>query len=269
MSDVEVDPKAGEEKCEEGKNAIPDVHLPKLIWAEIIPREQRPAPSVSSKTSHKGELGSGSCLSTVNKGRPMSSKEDLFKRTIIQTAAVQAVMDVNGIPDGKNISAKDWQNLFRKNGLEVSINQINHSFKRKEGNRRPLTSAMYMTLREALKDPSRNLILQRTVLSMERRRTQNKKIGNDYTPRNLTLISREETHKIEKVPRLSDVKNALETVVQWVNVKGTQREIEFFEEFSSRIESEDINETEQIRVENMVTATISENGDFTLNNIKI
>ena len=249
MSDVKEDIKTGEERCKEGKNAITGVHRPNLIWAESNQRE--PALSATRKPSKEGRLGLGSGFNTANKGRPMSSKEDLLKRTIIQTAAQQAVMDVNGIPDGKNISAKDWQNVFRENGLEVSVNQINHSFKRKEGNKRPLTSAMYMTLREALKDPHRNLILQRTVLTMERRRTQHENIGNYCTPRNLTLISREETNKIEKVPRLSDVKKALETVVQWVNVKGTQREIEFFKEFSSRIESVDIKKTEQIGVDSI------------------
>ena len=74
---------------------------------------------------------------------------------------------------------------------------------------------------------------------------------------------------------MSHVKEALEIVVRWVNFKGTQSDMNFFNGFCSRIESEVINEPKQIdymaRKENR-RFPIQDNGDmvnFKLENIKL
>jgi len=182
----------------------------------------------------------------VSKGRPTNSKKGLDRKAVIQSEAILAVKKVNGIPYMKDISAKDWQYIFRSNGQDVSINQINNSFKRKGEKKRPLTASMFITLREAMKDPTRNLLLRRTVERIERTALHHDRIGVD-TPSNCALPGQEIE---EEVPKAREVGEALKTVQSWVNAHGSNKEIDFFKTFSSHIQSEVTKEKRQKMIEN-------------------
>ena len=201
----------------------------------------------------------------VSKGRPTTSKKGLDRKAVLQSEAILAVKKINGIPYMKDISAKDWQYIFRSNGQDVSINQINNSFKRKGEKKRPLTASMYITLREALKDPTRNLVLRRTVQRIESTASHHESIDVD-TPPSVALPGQEVAE--EEVPKAKEVQEALETVERWVNANGTTKEIDFFKRFSSRMESEVNKENKQKMIADYTETRVFAGGASTASCLK-
>ena len=170
------------------------------------------------------------------KGRPTELEKIKKKKNELMSDVIKAVKAVNKIPLMKSITWKDWFSIFNNNGLKLSENSINHVFKRKGGARRPLTDAMYQTLKCAMKYPEKYLLLKRTVHRVETRATHCEEVGIP-TPANLSLPGYE-LHPDDPQPTAVEVMTALKVVSAWVKINGSGKEVEFFKCFTDKIDQE-------------------------------
>ena len=135
----------------------------------------------------------------------MQRKKDL------KLEVIKLVKEVNSIPRMKDITCKNRVQIFSNNGLKVSESQVNHVFKRKADLARPLTGAMYGTLKVAIKKPKKYLLLKKTVTRVESQEQHCNEMG---LPVPLTLsLPEEELIPEELPPKAAEVKASLKTVM--------------------------------------------------------
>ena len=162
---------------------------------------------------------------TKKKGRPLDQVNLSKSKEEVQADAIKMIKTINAFPLSKNISCKDWQRLFAQNGLKLTESQVNNVFKRKRDKRRPLTAEMYIALKEAMKDPKRNLLLRKTVTRMECQVAHDEALGVP-TPCSLALPTED---PVEILPEPSiRIKEHLIPVCAWVEVNGSKLEILIF-----------------------------------------
>ena len=195
---------------------------------------------------------------TKKKGRPLDQVNLSKSKEEVQADAIKMIKTINAFPLSKNISCKDWQRLFAQNGLKLTESQVNNVFKRKRDKRRPLTAEMYIALKEAMKDPKRNLLLRKTVTRMECQVAHDEALGVP-TPCSLALPTED---PVEVLPEPSiRIKEHLIPVCAWVEVNGSKPEIELFKAFCKKVDISVNKEKKQSMIENYLNQKRNVLGD--------